>query len=245
MASNDFAVVGGPAGNQVITPGQAPDATQRQQSGLHVDAVSTFWGGGEFVYGRASAGIRQFGLAVCTPSITGGAIRHNFAEVPNTANLTQSLYIAVTAMNEGDWGWFMQSGCLPVNCNASVTANTTFGIAAAGQGGANSAGKQVLGGRIALAATTTVAKANCTGLAGQNVITVPDAAGWFIGAYLSGTGVGSGAKITSISSDERSVVVDVNNSAAVTGTVTATYNNSTIYYNVAYIDRPNAQGAIT
>lgn len=240
-----FRVVDGPLGNQPITSGQAPDSTRRQTSGLIVNAVSHYWGGAEFIYARAGGSIRQFGLTVCTPELSSGAIRHNMTEVPNTANLGRPVYVAMTGMTSGDWGWFMQSGMVPVNCSANVAADTTFGIAAAGQGGANSAGKQILGARVILASSTTVAKANSFGLSGSYQIRVTDSDGLFIGAYLSGTGVGTNAKISSISADGKTLTVDVANTAQITGTVTATYNNATIYYNVAHLNRPIAQGAIT
>jgi hypothetical protein len=70
-------------------------------------------------------------------------------------------------------------------------------------------------------------------------------AGWFIGAYLSGTGVAAGATITDIDPSGTQVTMSAVATAAINGTVTATYNNGTIFYNVVKINNPIAQGAIT
>lgn len=223
------------------------DTTPRLQPGFTQAFVDPWWGYGEFVYARASAAIRAFGLCVLTPVFdsTLNSYRYDASEVPNTANLGRSLVVAAKAMSSGDYGWFCQSGIFPVNCNASVAADTTFGIAAAGQGGANGAGKQVLNARVIAAATTTVAKANCLNTNGSTTLQVPNSDGWFVGAYLSGTGVAAGATVSAISPDGRTVTMSAASTAAVAGTVTATYNNATVFYNVAHIQRPFAQGAIT
>jgi hypothetical protein len=132
----------------------------------------------------------------------------------------------------------------PVDCNASVAADTTFGIAAAGQGGANTAGKQILNARVMIAAAATVAKAGVAN-SGSNKLQVSGADGWFIGAYLSGTGIAAGTTITDIDPSGTQVTLSAVTTAAVNSTVTATYNNATIFYNVAHLNRPFAQGAIT
>lgn len=226
-----------------------PDASaQLKPPGAFVNAVDNWWGGGEFIYGRANGSIRSQGLCVITPvfEATENAYRYNVTEIPNTANLGREVCINMNgAMTAGQFGWFMVSGIAPLDCQASVAADTTFGVAAAGQGGANSAGKQILGGRVVAAGAATVAKANCIGVAGGNFIDVPNSDGWFPGVFLSGTGVGAAARVTTIEPGGRRVGVSVVNSAAVQGTVTATYNNATIFYNVVRINRSFAQGAIT
>lgn len=245
MSGNHFNVIGGPLGNLQISAGQQPDTTSRHQSGLMVSAVSPYWGGGEFIYGKANGTIAQFGLAVCTPAVASGAVSFLFTAAPNTANLARSVFVAMTDMVSGEFGWFQMSGMVPVNSAAAVAADTSFGIAAAGQGGAVAAGKQILGARVILASTTTVAKTNCVNNAGSFKLIVPNADGWFLGAYLSGTGVGAAAVVTEISPDGREVTMSVVSTAAISGTVTATYNNAVVFYNVAHINRPFAQGAIT
>ena len=74
---------------------------------------------------------------------------------------------------------------------------------------------------------------------------VPNSDGWFVGAYLSGTGIAAATTVSSIDPSGRFVTLSVVTTAAVSGSVTATYNNATIFYNVAHLNRPFAQGAIT
>lgn len=232
-------------GNQQIALFGLPDTVERHAPGLTVTAEDPYWGSVEAIYVRANGTIRQGGLVVLTPSLVSGRWRWDATEVPNTANLGRPVYVAMTSMTVGQFGWVSNMGIIPVNCNASVAADTTFGIAAAGQGGANTAGKQVLNARVIAAASTTVAKAGCTANSGSTRLSVPGADGWFIGVYLSGTGIAAGTTVVDISPDGNIVTLSAATTALVNGTVTATYNNGTVFYNVCHIDRPLAQGAIT
>lgn len=233
------------AGNQQINSMFTIDSTARNMPGELMEAQDPYWGGGAFIYAKYGGTVRQFGLCVLTPAVSSGAYAFSMTEAPNTANLGRSLYVAMVGGSSGNYGWFQYMGITPVNCQASVAADTTFGIAAAGQGGANAAGKQILGGRVVVASTATVVKTNASGNSGSYQIQVADSNGWFIGAYMSGTGIASGATITSIDPSGRFVTLSAVNTALVTGSVTATYNNGTVYYNVAAINSPIAQGAIT
>ena len=235
----------GVVGNQQIALFGLPDTTERHQAGLTVIAEDPYWGPIEAVYVRANGTIRQGGLVVLTPTVVSGRWQWNATEVPNTANLGRPLYVSMTPMTSGQFGWVSNMGVIPVNCTASVAADTTFGIAAAGQGGANSAGKQILNARVVAPATTTVAKANCVANSGSTRLQVPSADGWFIGAYLSGTGIAATTTVSDIDPSGTIVTLSLATTALVSGTVTATYNNATVFYNVAHIDRPFAQGAIT
>lgn len=216
--------------------------------GVPYPCSDNVFGGGEVMFARASGAIRQYGLCVLTPvwDSVGKTFTQNMSECPNTANLGRAVYVAQAtgAMAAGDYGWFMRSGCTPINGNATVAVDTTFGIAAAGQVGANTAGKQILNARIAGTATLTVAKSGI-GASGDNIIYVSDTDGWFVGGYLSGTGVGASTIITAMDPLGKWVRVSVVNSAAIAGTVTQTNNNATIFWNIAHIDRAIAQGAIT
>ena len=227
--------------------GLVADATPRVQPGNFLTAVDNWWGAGEFIYAKANGTIRAFGLCVCTPVFDSAlnSWSFNMTEVPNTANLGRMLAVAPMALTSGQYAWFQISGLTPVNCSASVAADTTFGIAAAGQGGANSAGKQVLNSRVVAAGATTVVKANCTAANGSTQLQVPNSDGWFVGAYLSGTGIAAGTTVSNIDPSGRFVTLSAATTAAVDGSVTATYNNGTIFYNVAHINRPFAQGAVT
>lgn len=232
-------------GNFQISAQQAVDTTENAPSGLIVDGISDYWGGGSFIYGQYGATVAQYGLCNMLPTLTSGRLIPVFTHQPNTANLGYACYVAMVGGTVGQFGWFMRAGVVPINGTASVAAGVAVGITAAGQIGANTAGKQLLGAKNALAATTTVAKTNSTGKTGSFEIQVPNADGWFIGGYLSGTGVGASAVITAIDPSGRKVTVSVANSAAINGTVTCTYNNATIFYNVVEIHAPFGQGAIT
>lgn len=239
-----FSIADPISGNQQIALFGLPDTTRRSRSGLIVPAVDDYWGGAEVMYLYAAGSIRQGGMCVVTPTAQTGGLRFEASEIPNTANLGRSVCFAMTSMTVGQWGWFMVSGMMPINCQASVAADTSFGVAAAGQGGANSAGKQILSARSILAAAATVVKA-ATGNVGSKVINVNGDAGWFIGAYLSGTGIAAATVIVDI--DPSGTAVTINNAlttAWIGGNVTATYNNATVYYNVACFNRPFAQGRI-
>lgn len=228
--------------------------------GTLVTASDPVWGIGEFIFAKANGTIRNFGLCVLTP--VWNATNHNYdwnaTEVPNTANLGRPVYVcmseqavAATALTTGQYGWFMDTGLVPVNGTATVAADTTAGITGAGQIGANTGGKQIVNARVMTAATNTVVKAVAGGGAqgantsGSNLIQVHDVDGLFVGGYLSGTGVGASTIITAIDRAGMVLTVSVVNSAQVTGNVTQTANNATIFYNVLFMDRAFAQGAIT
>jgi len=239
-----YSLINGPVGNPQLTPYNLPDSTARLLPGLIVDAVDPYWGGGEFMYVKANGSIRQFGLVVITQTIASGQVVYNATEVPNTAGLGRTLGVAMVPASSGNFLWVQIGGVVPVNCSASVAADTTFAIAAAGQGGALGNGKQVLNARVIIAATQTVAKTNCVNNSGSTQLRVSNADGWFAGAYLSGTGVASGATVTDIDPSGTLVTMSAVSTAAISGTVTATYNNATVYYNIAHINRPFAQGQI-
>lgn len=245
MSNNAYKVDSNVIGNFQISAEQPVDSTAQHQTGLIVQGVSDYWGYGEFVYAQYGGTVAQYGLCAMLPTLQNGRLDLVATHVPNTANLGYPVFVAMLGGAIGNFGWFMRAGVTPVNGTASVAAGTVVGITAAGQIGANSAGKQILNAKNALPATTTVAKTRCRGNAGSYQINVPNADGWFVGAYLSGTGVGSSAKVVSIDPSGLFVTVDVVNSASISGTVTATYNNAAIYYNVVQLDRAFGQGAIT
>lgn len=240
-----YSVLNGPVGNPQLTPFNLPDTTERAQSGLLMEAIDPYWGGGEFVYCRAAGVIRQFALVVVTPVLLGGKYVFNVTEVPNTAGLGRSIGVAmVPATAAGQFIAVCVRGVVPVNCNAAIVADTAFGIAAAGQGGALTAGKQVLNARIVAASSTTVAKAGSTANSGSTRLLVSSADGWFAGAYLSGTGIAALTTVVDIDPSGTVVTLSVATTAAVNGTVTATYNNAVVFYNVAHLNRALAQGQI-
>jgi hypothetical protein len=215
--------------------------------GTMARATDVVWGQGDFIFARAGAGIRIWGVCVLTPvwDSTNFVFTQNMTEAPNTANLGRAVYVyqGDTALTTGQYGWFMRRGVTPVNCSTTVAADTTFGITAAGQAGTNAAGKQLLNARVMAAGSLTVAKTG-VGASGDNVIYIPSGTqGFFSGGYMSGTGVGSSAIVQKVFPDR--LVVSVVNSAAISSTVTQTNNNGTIYLNIAALNDAFAQGAIT
>jgi hypothetical protein len=240
-----FAATHGPIGNQQVALFGLPDSTAREQLGLLQNFTDPYWGTVQAIYGRANGSIRQGGLCVALPSLQTTAYRFDFTEVPNTANLGRAAYVAMTSMTSGQFGWFVVSGVVPVNCTSSIAADTAFGIVAAGQGGVVAAGKQVLGGRVVAPATTTVVKTNCTANSGSTILTVSNSDGWFCGAYLSGTGIAALTVVTDIDPSGKIITLSVATTAAVSGSVTATYNNATVYYNVVHVNNAQYQGPIT
>lgn len=222
------------------------DTTQRFPMGAIVGAVDPYWGGAEFIYVKFSSTVTVKALCIILPVFNSTTLTWDFvaSEAPSTAGMGQQLGVAVLGATTGMFGWLQISGVTPVKSNAAVAADTTFAIAATGQGGALANGKQVLGARVIGASTITKVKASTGGISGGDTINVTNTDGVFVGCYASGTGVGAAAIVTAVNAYENTVTVSVVNSAAVTGNVTFTYNNATIYYNVAILNRPIAQGQV-
>jgi hypothetical protein len=209
--------------------------------GMLVQAVDPVYGSGEFVFARASAGIRQYGLCTLLPvwNSTTKTYTYDAVEVANSANLGQTLAVSQIVLTAGQYGWFQVQGVGPISATASVAAGVTFGITGAGQVGANTAGKQVLNARSVAPSTLAIVKVG-RGASGSNQINVADTMGLFLGMALTGTGVGAGV-ISFIDPAGSYILNTVANSAAVNGNVTATATG----FIVASVNRPFAQGAIT
>lgn len=242
-----FASYGAGVGSYGTNNINPPDTVQREVLGAIIQAQDPVWGGAEFVYARASASIRQYGLVglQATFDTSLGGFRLDATELAVTANTGRAVGVALFAMTVGQFGWFTIAGNTPVNCNASVAAGAVIGASAVGQAGTNTAGRQILGASVSAAGSQTVAKTNSIAPNGSTRLTVTSADGWFPGIYLSGTGIQAGTTVVSIDPDNRTVTLSLATNAAVTGTITGTYNNGTIHYNVVTINRPYMQGAIT
>lgn len=204
-----------------------------------------YWGPQEVIRLKVSANTTA--IAQGTLAIWNNLFVYTIA--PNTANLGQPVAAASIAVplnaTLDQFAWFYIGGSFPVLAGASVAANTSTGITAAGTTGAVAAGKQILNARVQVAATTTVVKANVSTVSGSTILRVPNADGWFPGVYLSGTGIPAAATVSSI--DSSGTIVTMSAAATATGavSVTATYNNATVFWNVLNANRPFAQGAIT
>lgn len=245
----------GLTGVQHIDQCTPPDSTPRLPTmGGVVQAVDPYWGGGEFIYCLFSAAVRAKGLVSFSPVFDAATQKWQMVagEVANTANTGRPLGVAVMPAGAGTYGWVQISGVSLVNSTAAVAASTVIGIAAAGQAGANTAGKQINSAMTVAQASATITvnktaisgnyQANSTG---STLIAVNNTDGWFVGGYVSGTGIAAGATVVAIDVSEQYVTLSAANTAAVTGTITCTYNNGTVYYNAMMMDRPQAQGAIT
>jgi hypothetical protein len=211
--------------------------------GQIVQANDTVFGGGEFIFARASGAIRRYGLVTLLPvwDAAGRVFTINAAEVANTANLGQAVGVNASgsALTAGQYAWFQVAGTGPISATASVAAGVTFGITAAGQVGANTAGKQILGAMSVAPSTQTVVKTGVSA-SGDTIIYVNNTDGWFPGVALSGTNVGAGV-ITFIDPLGKFVINSVASTGAVNGNVTGTFTG----HIVATYNRPFAQGAIT
>lgn len=243
-----------PIENVVPVPASlaALEGTSGISPGFMATAEDPVWGPGEFIFGRAGGSIPLASACVLQTvwDAVNLTIQQNMVVAPNTANNSQSLYAYMgnTALTVGQYGWFMMAGNYPVASNASVAAQTVVGIAAAGQLGATSAGKQVQGAISAIPATQTVTTNIIGGYFSQNggtTVQVQNPAGFFPGVYVSGTGIAAGAFVTAIDYNKKVLTLSAANTAAPSGVLTATYNNGTIFYNVIQMNCPQMQGRIT
>lgn len=221
------------------------DSTQRLPTGTLITATDTYWGTGEFIYGYAISAIRQYGICVTANSLQNGSYRTQMFEAATTGLSGRPICVAMAALAAGQFGWFCVTGLVPVNGAVQLTPSDNIGATTVGQIGVATAGRQLLNASFAFTSTATSVKAGCTGIAGQSVINIPNGEGWFSGVYLSGTGIGTGATVVSITPDQKQAVVSVVNSAAVSGNITATYNNGTVFYTGLTLNRPFLQGQIT
>lgn len=219
-----------------------PDTVQRQPLGQTLSVSDPFYGGQELVYlAIPTSTALNVGHAVTWDSTNTAVV------LPNTANLGFPVAFSLNQVASNaalQYGWFIIEGQALCWSSASVAAAAAIGIVAAGQLGANSAGKEILGARVSAAATTTVVKANTRTQSGSTVIFPTTTDGWFVGMAISGTGIAASSVITAIGDLNR---VTLNNAATATGSVsvTGTRNDGTNFWNLVAIDRPQAQGAIT
>jgi hypothetical protein len=214
-------------------------------AGFIATAEDPVWGPGEFVFARAGAAIKLYAGCVLTPvwDATNKVYQYNMTEWPVTATLGRPLYVyqGNVALTTGQYGWFIMTGRTPVTGGATIAADTAVGRGAAGVLAASGAGVQILSARNITPATQTVVSAG-SGQAGDTKINLANTAGFFVGGFVSGTGVGAAAIVSKIDPLGRFIIVTVANAAAVTGNVTITYNNAVIFYNVVEMNRMTAQG---
>lgn len=242
---SDDGMVGTPVFENVV-PAPASLSALTWSPGFLLPAEDPVWGPGELIFARAGGTIKLCGGCVLTPvwDATNKVYTYNMTEWPVTATLGRALYVYIgnTQITVGQYGWFMTTGRFPVSSTASIAADTAAGRAAAGQLTASGAGVQLLNARVMTPATQTVVATAISGLTGDSRIFLSNTAGFFPGVYVSGTGVGAAAICNFVDPLGRYIGVTVVNSAPVTGNITATYNNATIFYNVLEMNRMVAQG---
>lgn len=225
-------------------------ASEVLRGGFIAAAEDAVFGGGELMFARVGGAIRNYGLCVFTPVWDAANFRMiwNATECPNTAILGRAVGVnaAGVALTLGQFAWFLISGTTPISGTATVAADTVVGITGAGQVGANSAGKQLVGARVATPATNTVVK-SAIGTLGSNVISFPGSNndGFFVGGALTGVGVGAAALVSFVDPMGAYILASVVNSAAIAGNVTQTANDAATFYNLVTLNRAVAQGAIT
>lgn len=173
---------------------------------------------------------------------------YGYVACPDTANLGQPVAISMNSVPSNatyvQYAWFVVSGLYPLKSAAAVAADTVIGIGGAGVGGTNGAGKQILNTIVRAASTKTVAK-TCYVKNGSTTMIAPNTEGWFVGLYLSGTGIQATTTITAIAADGITVTLSLAANATGSNSITGTYNNSSVYFNVVSCDRPFTQGAVS
>lgn len=235
---------------QAIAQWNVPSTTQQEKLGRIVQAEDPYWGYGEFIYGKAAAALNVGNLCVMQAASVGATGAIAFDKTPNTANLGQAQFVAITEMASGSFGWFMKSGMTPVKSTATVAAAAAVGLTGAGTIGANTAGKQILGYTQLASQTATFAKSNVQTLSGSGTIVCPQGYdGWALGFAITGTGIPASTVVAGLDPDGKTVYTgsavgvtgDKNATATGAVTVTATYTG----YSIANINAPISQGAIT
>lgn len=236
----DSTYIGYPPIEEVVPVPADPPRGLPISPGFTARAEDPVWGPGEFIFGRISAGIRIYGCCMALPvwDATNKVFTYNFLEWTATANAGRPYYIyqGNRAGVAGEYGWFQMSGRSPAASAASIAAGAAAGHNAAGTLSADAATFGIEGAIVITPATQTVVSAG-SGLSGDTRINLTNTDGFIVGGYVSGTGVGAAAIISKVVPNEKYILVTVANSAAVTGNVTVTYNNATIFYNVLEMNR--------
>lgn len=236
-----FASTSAFAGNQPFNDWFEPDTTQRHVLGLQVDAVDPFWGGATFIYAQSGEALTKGNLVNWTSVFS-------LIKLPSTANMGRCFGVVMNQMAINEFGWVQVTGRAVASSSADVAADAAAGIGTAGNVGANSAGKQLLGYRAQIANAGTVAITNVQTTNNSAVLRTKGYDGWFIGMALSGSGIPASTIVSKLDPDGRTVymgatvgALDKLATATASVTVTGTYTG----FLGAMIAWPHTQGAIT
>jgi hypothetical protein len=219
-----------------------PDTTQRHPLGYQVEAVDPYWGYGVFQYIKSNDAILKGSLVIVGtfPTYLGTLL-------PNTASLGAPFGVAMAPMASGTYGWIQLVGNVVYKTNATVAADATVGIGAAGIMGAYSTLKGMVNVHNLKAATaTTTVTANTVN--GTGVVTTNGYDGFFIGMALSGTGIPASTVVAKLDPDGRTIYTgsaigtlgDKNSTATGTITLTGTYTG----FGAGYIQYPSTSSAV-
>lgn len=202
-----------------------PDATQRHQLGLVIDAVDPYWGYGVFQYIKSNDAILKGSLVIVgTMNTFLGTL------LPNTASLGAPFGVAPAPIPSASFGWIQLAGACVYKTNATVAADATVGIGAAGILGAYSTLKGMVNVHNVKGATaTTTVTAGTTN--GNGILTTGGYDGFFIGMALSGTGIPASTVVAKLDPDGRTIYTgsaigtlgDKNSTATGSITLTGTY----------------------
>lgn len=223
-------------GGQIATSYSTVDAVgaQRVALGKQTEGIDSSSYAATYVYGKAGGTIAAGNIVVFDAGWSA-------VVCPTTANTGRAIAVALNAMTVGQFGWFQVTGMAVMSASASVAAGTPIGATTAGNVGANSAGRQILGAVSVVASTGTTIKSSATTNGSTNLV-VPNTDGWFVGIALTGTGIPASTTVTAIAADGKSVTM--NNAATANGTGVAVTGTNTGFL-LAHINRPCIQSAIT
>lgn len=237
-----FAAISPTVGTQPFNDWFVPDTIQRQPLGMTVMAVDPFWGTGEFIYVKSADAILKGSLTMWDEA-------YNGVLLPTTTLQGFPFGVAMAPIPSGSFGWLQISGRAVYKTNSTVAADVAIAVNATGIAGTLVAGKQLVNVRNRIAATGTVTGSALT-TNGNNVLLFQKGYdGFFLGAALTGTGIGASAVVAALDPDGRRIytgtaigtATGANQTATGQVTVTGTYTG----FGSGLINRPFAQGAIT
>lgn len=146
---------------------------------------------------------------------TGAKLR--FYTSPSSVTVPGTVLATLTMTSNANGGFGASSGGTATAAAITSDTNATGGGTAAFAAVTTSANSPVIHFEVGAQVTTTI-----TGSSGAATITVGSATGLAVGMAVSGTGIGTNARIVNINGT--TITLSVNNSGAVSGTGTFNYD---------------------
>ncbi len=230
-----------------ITPGFDQEA--KVTLGTIISGNDPYWGGGEYIYLK---------MPITTTTPAGSLLAYDVATaftatlLANADGTAKSFAVLVNALapvavtDAPQYGWAKIAGYAPVWSDASIAADTTASVVAAGQAGAAATGQQLQGFRVTKPATgSDVVKAAGTvnRTIGNATLATYDTSGLIVGMLCSGTGIPATTYITAI--DMFSITISNVPTTTGNSAFTASYAATPNFWNLCTFDRPHTQGALT